>query len=69
MVYGDFVFCAVGVVAQPARFGGWRQLGASDSSPGGWWLGNLLRLGDSSFPLILTQGALWGIRRNGGVAA
>ena len=21
MVYGDFVFCAVGVVAQPARFG------------------------------------------------
>ena len=39
---------------QPARFGGWRRLGASDSSPGGWWLGNLLRLGDSSFPLILT---------------
>jgi hypothetical protein len=27
-VYGDFVFCAVGVVAQPARFGRWRRLGA-----------------------------------------
>jgi len=44
MVYGDFVVCAVGVVANPARFCRWRRLGAWDSLPGGWWIGNLLRL-------------------------
>jgi hypothetical protein len=32
-------------------------------------MGKLLRLRDSSFSLILAQGALWGIRCNGGVAA
>jgi hypothetical protein len=63
-VYGVFVFCAVRMVAQPARFRRRRRPGAWDLMPGGRWIGKRPRPNDSGFALVLAKGALWGIRRN-----
>ena len=69
MVYGDFEFCLVGMMAKSAGRWNRRERGERDCSPGEARIGIGPRLISGAFALILVKGVPGYIRRNGGVAA
>ena len=69
MVYGDFEFCLVEVIPDPALLWRWRGLGERDFSPDRPFIGDWPRLIVGLIGLILAKGMPRGIRRNLGGAA
>jgi hypothetical protein len=69
MVYGDFEFCLVEVIPDPARLCRWRGLGERDFSAGEPFIGSWPRLISIPVGLILAKGMPRGIRRSGSIAA
>jgi hypothetical protein len=68
MVYGDFEFCLVEVIPDPARLWRWRGLGERDFSPGRPFIGDWPRVISRPVAPIVANGVPGGIRRNLGVA-
>ena len=68
MVYGDFEFCLVEVIPDPALLWRWRGLGERDFSPGRPFIGGWPRVLSRPVAPIVANGAPGGIRRNLGVA-
>jgi hypothetical protein len=60
MVYGDFGFCLVVVMAKPARRWSRRELGDWDFVPGAPRIGIWPRLISGTFALIMVKGASFG---------